>query len=83
VTGGLLERLRRVARLAADPRTPRLPRAALLGAVVYLLMPVDLVPEWFVPVFGYLDDLVLLWMALRWLIRSGPDDAPQASAPPT
>jgi uncharacterized membrane protein YkvA (DUF1232 family) len=72
-------RLRRVLALLTDPRTPRLPRVAVAMAVVYLLWPADLVPELVVPVVGWLDDLTLLWMALRWLVRSGPKEP----VPPT
>jgi uncharacterized membrane protein YkvA (DUF1232 family) len=54
-------------------RHPQAPLSArLLGAlaVAYALSPIDLIPD-FVPVFGYLDDLLLLagliWLALRLL----------------
>ena len=54
-------------------RHPRAPWSAkLLGAfvVAYALSPIDLIPD-FVPVFGYLDDVLLLpgliWLALRLL----------------
>ena len=69
--GLLFGRLRRVASLLADPRTRKLPRLVVLAAVIYLLSPVDLLPEWVFPVVGHLDDFVFLWMALRWLLRSG------------
>lgn len=52
----------------ADPRTPW--TARLLGALVlaYAASPIDLVPD-FVPILGYLDDLLLvpigLWLVLR------------------
>jgi uncharacterized membrane protein YkvA (DUF1232 family) len=54
----------------ADPATPW--PAKVLGALVvaYALSPIDLVPD-FIPVLGYLDELLLLpaliWLALRWL----------------
>jgi uncharacterized membrane protein YkvA (DUF1232 family) len=78
MTGGPFDRIRRVLALLRDPRVPRLPRYLVLLAVVYLLSPVDLVPEALTPVFGYLDDLVFLWLSLRWLIRSGETPAPRA-----
>lgn len=77
MNGGPLDRLRRVVALLRDPRVPRLPRYLVLLAAIYLLSPVDLVPELLTPIFGYLDDLVLLWLSVRWLIRSGsPDPEP-------
>ena len=76
--GGPLDRIRRVVMLLRDPRMPRLPRYLVLLALVYLLSPVDFVPEILNPVFGYLDDAVLLWLSFRWLVRSGKD----VEAPP-
>jgi uncharacterized membrane protein YkvA (DUF1232 family) len=75
----LLARLRRIAVLMADRRTPALPRIAVLLAVVYLLWPVDLIPDFAPPVIGYLDDIVAIWLALRWLVKSGT--AAQATVP--
>ena len=72
MNGGPLVRFRRVLALLRDPRVPRLPRYLVLLAVVYLLSPVDLVPELFTPIFGFLDDAMLLWLSIRWLVRSGP-----------
>jgi uncharacterized membrane protein YkvA (DUF1232 family) len=69
----VFDRIRRVAALMADPRVPKLPRLAVIAAALYLLSPVDFVPELVAPVVGYLDDIVVVWMALRWLITRDPD----------
>ena len=58
---------------ARDPRTP-LAAKLLAGAVAaYALSPIDLIPD-FIPVLGYLDDLLLvpagIWLAVR-LIPAG------------
>lgn len=79
----LLDRVRRVAQLLADPRTPKLPRAAVLLSALYLLSPIDALPEWVFPVVGYLDDLVLMWFSLRWLLRSARGEPPPQVAPRT
>ena len=71
MNGTLLDRVRRVALLMRDPRVPRLPRWTMVLALLYLLSPVDLVPEMLTPLFGFLDDAVVLWLSLRWLLRSG------------
>jgi uncharacterized membrane protein YkvA (DUF1232 family) len=47
--------VRLVARLVADPLLPRSVKLAVAAAVVYLLSPLDLIPD-VVPIVGYLDD---------------------------
>ena len=54
--------------LAADPAVPRGVRVRLLLLLGYLLMPLDLVPD-FVPVLGYADDAVVVALALRAVVR--------------
>jgi uncharacterized membrane protein YkvA (DUF1232 family) len=55
-------------RLLGDPRVPRRRKAILLLLVAYLLMPIDLVPD-FIPVAGYLDDAVIVAFALRHILK--------------
>lgn len=49
---------------AFDRRTPVYVKAALIGAVVYFIVPDDLIPD-SIPVFGYLDDAAVLAGALK------------------
>jgi len=56
------------ARLARDPRTPRSVKWSLLAFGIYLACPIDLIPDW-LPVIGYLDDIVLIALAGRWIAR--------------
>ena len=65
----MIDRLRRVLALLNDPRVPKLPRLLVLFAVIYAFLPVDLIPD-FAPVIGWIDDLTLLWVGLRWLLKS-------------
>jgi uncharacterized membrane protein YkvA (DUF1232 family) len=55
---------------ARDPRTPWSAKLLAGFVVAYALSPIDLIPD-FIPVLGYLDDLVLLpagiWLALRFV----------------
>ena len=44
--------------LAVDPVLPKRAKIALAAAVLYLVSPVDLIPD-FIPVVGYLDDLIV------------------------
>lgn len=65
--------VRLVRRLAADASLPRGVRVRLWLLLGYLLSPIDLVPD-FVPVVGWADDLVLVALVLRSVLRSaGPD----------
>lgn len=46
-------------RVLKDPRTPGIAKILLGLAIGYLLLPVDIIPD-FIPVIGHLDDLVLV-----------------------
>lgn len=61
-------------RLATDPRVSKLDKAIVAAVLVYLVSPVDLVPDWVVPVVGQIEDVYLLALALsRLLNNAGPD----------
>src|SRR5919201_691937 len=55
-----------------DPRTPWYAKAFTGAVVAYALSPIDLIPD-FVPVLGYLDDLVLVPLGLVIAIRLIPE----------
>lgn len=54
-----------------DPRAPGWLKVATAGLVLYLLSPVDLLPD-AIPFLGVLDDVVLLPLAVRWLLARLP-----------
>ncbi len=58
-------------RLRKDPAVPRRVKVALGVAVVWVLSPIDLLPE-FLPVIGPLDDVVAVVLLLRYAARSVP-----------
>lgn len=66
--------VRLVRRLAVDPSLPRGARVRLWLLLAYLLSPVDLVPD-VVPVLGYADDVVVVALALRSVVRTAGDAA--------
>jgi uncharacterized membrane protein YkvA (DUF1232 family) len=68
-----MDALKRIAALLADPRVKKLPRLAVVAAVLYAISPVDVVPELVLPLVGWLDDATLVWMSLRWLLKSDPE----------
>jgi uncharacterized membrane protein YkvA (DUF1232 family) len=57
--------------LRADPRVPRRAKLAVGFALVWVLSPIDLIPE-FLPVIGPLDDVVVVALALRFAARRVP-----------
>ena len=56
-----------------DPRVPWYAKAIGAAVVAYALSPIDLIPD-FVPVLGYLDDLVLVPLGLLLILRLIPPD---------
>ena len=58
---------------ARDPRTPWLARLLALGVAAYALSPIDLIPD-FIPVLGYLDDLIIVPLGLMLVLRLIPDE---------
>ena len=57
---------------ARDPRTPWYAKLLVAGIVAYAVSPIDLIPD-FVPVLGYLDDLILIPAGIALAIRLVPD----------
>ena len=53
--------------------TPVLAKIAGMLAVAYALSPVDLIPD-FIPVLGYLDDLLIVPALIAWMIRLVPPE---------
>lgn len=58
-------------RLRRSPAVPRRAKIALLIAVLWVVSPIDLLPE-FLPVIGPLDDVVAVVLLLRYAARSIP-----------
>ena len=54
-----------------DPRVPWYVKALALCIVGYALSPIDLIPD-FVPILGYLDDLVLIPLGITLVLRLIP-----------
>jgi uncharacterized membrane protein YkvA (DUF1232 family) len=69
-----------VRRLRHDPRVPRRAKVVVALAGLWLLSPIDLLPE-FLPVIGPLDDVVVIALALRYAARQVPRDVLVAAWP--
>ncbi len=55
------------------PKTPRLAKVAAALVVAYALSPIDLIPD-FIPILGYVDDLILVPLGLYLVVRLIPDE---------
>jgi uncharacterized membrane protein YkvA (DUF1232 family) len=62
-----------VKRLRSNPAVPRRAKIALAVAGLWVLSPIDLIPE-FLPVIGPLDDVVVVALAFRYAARRVPRD---------
>ena len=62
-----------IAIAARDPRTPWYAKALILLIVAYTLSPIDLIPD-FVPVFGYLDDLIIVPAGITLALKLIPPE---------
>ncbi len=69
-----------VRRLRRHPAVPRSAKVALLVAGLWVLSPIDLIPE-FLPVIGPLDDVVAVVLLVRYAARSIPRDRLLAAWP--
>jgi uncharacterized membrane protein YkvA (DUF1232 family) len=56
---------------ARDPRTPLGVRWLAVLVAAYALSPIDLIPD-FIPVLGYLDDLILIPLGLALVVKLTP-----------
>jgi uncharacterized membrane protein YkvA (DUF1232 family) len=58
---------------ARDPRTPWFVRLIALFVAAYALSPIDLIPD-FIPVLGFLDDLILVPLGLALVVWLTPPE---------
>jgi len=63
---------------ARDPRTPWYAKALIFFVVAHTFSPIDLIPD-FIPILGYLDDLIItpggIWLAVRLIPPEVLDEA--------
>ncbi|NKZ02792.1 YkvA family protein [Actinomadura latina] len=69
-----------VRRLRKDPRVPRRAKIAIVIAGLWVVSPIDLIPE-FLPVIGPLDDVIVVALALRYAGRQVPREVLLAAWP--
>lgn len=63
---------------ARDPRTPWLARGLAFLVAAYALSPIDLIPD-FIPVLGYLDDLVIVPLGVLLVLKLVPPEVTRSA----
>ena len=63
------KRIKAIPKMLKDKKVPWTKKALLIFGIIYLFLPVDLIPP-LIPVFGWLDD-ILIWAAILYFF--GPD----------
>lgn len=68
---------------ARDPRTPWYAKALIFFVVAHTFSPIDLIPD-FIPILGYLDDLLItpggLWLAIKLIPPEALEEARRQAA---
>lgn len=62
------------------PASPNWLRWGTAGIALYLISPVDLIPD-MIPFLGVMDDIILVPLAIRWLLKKLPQRMLQDIAP--
>ena len=62
--------------VARDPETPFMAKLLALLVATYAISPIDLIPD-FIPVLGYLDDLILVPLGIMLVLRLVPAEVMQ------
>ena len=64
--------------VARDPNTPLFVRLFALAIAAYAMSPIDLIPD-FIPIIGYLDDIIILPLGIMLVIKLTPKNVIEAS----
>ncbi len=64
-------------RLFQDRRVPMHLKLIVILALIYVISPIDLIPDWVFPFFGQIDDLIVVIAALRYFIKNCPTEVVQ------
>jgi uncharacterized membrane protein YkvA (DUF1232 family) len=73
----LIQRVKLIWRLMGDKRVNFFLKILPVGALIYLVSPVDLIPGLALPVIGALDDAAILWLGTTLFVSLCPDSIVQ------
>ncbi|KAF0107497.1 MAG: hypothetical protein FD146_1531 [Anaerolineaceae bacterium] len=74
---GFILQTKLILRLMGDREVPFLLKLLPVGALIYLVSPVDLVPGLVLPVIGALDDAAVIWLGFTLFVSLCPDHVVQ------
>jgi len=57
-----------------DRRVPWYLKALVYGVIIYTISPFDLLPDYLIPIFGYVEDIFLFYIVIKLLIKYSPRD---------
>ncbi|MEO8500356.1 MAG: DUF1232 domain-containing protein [Vicinamibacteria bacterium] len=77
----MLSRLKTIIALMRNPKVSKMPKFLVVAAILYVLMPFDIIPD-MAPVVGWLDDILFLLGALSLLLGSAPRPTPPTPTGP-
>lgn len=67
-------RVKLIVRLIADRRVSPWLKILPIGGVLYLLSPLDIIPDIALPILGQLDDVAILWLTNHFFIELCPPE---------
>ncbi len=73
VLAQIVQTLRLVWRLLQDPRVPIFPKLIIPAAILYVLSPIDLLPD-FILGLGQVDDIAIILFSTRFFVELCPPD---------
>jgi uncharacterized membrane protein YkvA (DUF1232 family) len=73
----LILRGKLILRLMGDKRVNFLLKLLPVGGLIYLFSPIDLLPDIALPIIGYLDDAVVIWLCMTLFVALCPDEVVQ------
>jgi uncharacterized membrane protein YkvA (DUF1232 family) len=73
----LILRIKLILRLIGDRRVNFLLKILPVGGLLYLVSPIDLIPDIALPVIGYLDDAAVIWLCNTLFVALCPDEVVQ------
>ncbi len=71
--GQLVQMLRLVWRLMQDPRVPIFPKLIIPAAIIYVLSPIDLLPDLILGL-GQVDDIAIFFFSIKFFVDMCPPD---------